>query len=434
MKNKIWFTFLILWHFVVCNSQIDDARDLMERHQYHEVINLLRGRPQTNENLRLMATCHEKMYEFDDALKMYEILLVSHPQNIGLIIAAAESAYSAGDTKKSLHYWTQANELDTNNLYLQTNKALAHYRAEDWSGVVISCEKIFETDTIPMLLRIMGDASEHLNNDKAVFFYKKAIEKNPADYLSVRNLCDYYYTSEIYDSVKIISDAYLTKIDSTQKRIGQYNGMAHYATRDYKKAIERLEKNMALGDSTYTTAYFLGMSRFASKHYYDAVLPFEIAYNQAPKPEPMLLYYYGTALSKAYDKKRGIEILLQGVELIEKTNEGLYDFNRSLAYAYQTSNQPGKSVQYYVKAYDKRPENKILLYFIAQEYDKMKDTKNALKYYERFLKTYPKDKKALSFDEIKENKGDISMLEVYFIHAKNRLQQLEEDLFFKGDE
>lgn len=408
-------------------------RHLLERHQYREVIDILRDLPQTDENLRLMATCHEKMYEFGDALKMYEALLVSHPQNIDLMIAAAEAAYSSGNTNKSLYYWTRANELAPDNLYLQTNKALAHYRAEDWNGVVTSCEKVFETDTVPMLLRIMGDVCERLDNDKAVFFYKKAIEKNPADYLSVRNLCDYYYVSEDFDSVQIISDAYLTKIDSTHKQIAQYNGMALYSLQNYEEAVKRLKKNMVLGDSTYTTAFFLGMSYFVQKHYYDAIEPFECAYGKTSKPEPMLLYYYGAALSKAYDKKLGIQVLKQGIEMIEKANESLYDFDISLAYAYASSNQHPECIQAYKSAYERRPQNTNLLYAIAREYDILKNFKMAKLYYERFLKTFPKDKKALTISDLKEQKSGVTIRDMYFINAKKRVEVIEEELFMKGE-
>ncbi len=55
---------------------------------------------------------------------------------------------------------------------------------------------------------------------------------------------------------------------------------------------------MTLGDSTYTTTYFLGMSFFAMKRYYEAIRWLALAYEQAPQPDVNLLYYYGTALSE----------------------------------------------------------------------------------------------------------------------------------------
>lgn len=342
MKLRICIIILLACCTFLVSAQTDQVREAMRDYRYLEAIELLERAPESVEHQLLKAECYQMLYDYPAALDIYESLTAGNHETVGMLTAAADCASQAGDHDTSLSYWLKACELSPGNLYLQTKKAVAFYRAGDWQGTIRASEEVFRQDTIPMLLPLVGDAHLQLEDGVGLLYYMKALEMNPADHVTLRKLCDFYYSVKGYESVISLTDQYLTEIDPDRKTIGQLNGMAHYVTGDYKKAIDRLKRNTALGDSTYTTTYFLGMSYYASRLYYDAIKWLGLAYELAPQTDVNLLLYYGTSLARTYDRKKGIEILNEGVGYIGSLEEMLFDFDLSLADAHHRSNAPSK--------------------------------------------------------------------------------------------
>ena len=412
---------------IFSQAQTNPARDLMQQLRFREAIEWLEKQPEAIDNLLLIAESHEKLYDFQAATSTYEKALSQDSTQLSIIIALADSYFQAGDSDKSLEYWTKALQLSPENIYLKTKKAIAHYRISDWKGTIESCRKVFETDSVPLLMRMTGDANLQLDRvDSALFYYNKTIEKNPSDYIATNKLANFYYSAQLYPVAIETTGDYLENINPYQKSVSQLHGMALYSNGDYKDAIKQLEINTQLGDSTYTTSYFLGMSYYASKYYSDAIPWLEKAY-LIKADDVNLLYYYGTALSRTHDRKRGIEILQEGVDIIEKQMGMMYDFDISFANAYQSSGSQLKAIQYFKSAIKRQPDKTIILFNIARNYDMSMNYKEALNYYERFLKTKPKDL------DISKAAGSAEIKEYYYYLTSNRIQKLKEELFFQED-
>ena len=430
MRNKIFSIIMLSMISVYVLAQTQSAKDLMQQFRYREAIEWLENQPETVDNLLLKAESYEKLYDYQAAISAYEKAFAQDSTQLSIIIALAESHYQAGDSDKSLAYWTKALQLSPENIYLKTKKAIAHYRISDWKGTIASSKKVFETDSIPLLMRMTGDANLNLlRGDSALFYYTRTVEKNPSDHIAVHKLANFYYSAQLYPEAIETTENYLVNINPNQKTVGQLHGMALYSNGDYKDAIERLELNTQLGDSTYSTSYFLGMSYYASKHYYESIPWLEKAY-LINADDVNLLYYYGTALSRTYDRKRGIEILQEGVDMIEKQMEMMYDFDISFAHAYQAYGNHLKAIQYYKSAIKRKPDKTIILYNIARTYDMTKNYENAIDYYERFLKTKPKEMD-ISKSVGSPGKDNVEMKEFYYYMASKRIPKIKEELFFQ---
>lgn len=424
MKNNcICFIMGILCAFSAY-SQHDDVKKLIQQYDYREAVERLENQPKTPENLRLKAECLEKLYRYQEAIDVYEKILQTHPSDIDIVIALAEVSAQAGNADAALNYWTKACELSPDNLFLLTKKTMAHYRAEDWANVISSSEKVFETDSVPVLLRIVGDACMQLKNGLGITYYQKAIEKNPSDYLSVNKLGRIFYAIQAFDSTLNLTNNYLENIDRDNKPIGQLNGMAHYSAGNYRDAIIQLTHNTRLGDSTYTTYYFLGMSFFASKVYFKATQWLDKAYQQ-DSTDINLIYYFGTSLINTYDKKRGIRILQQGIDKIDELQTMLYGFNSSIGYGYLRLQDYAKSIKSFKKAHARKPDKIAILYNIAFAYDALKNYKTAIDYYEQFLKTVPNEQK-------EKDTLHISSRKETYRAVRKRIEELKQERFFRG--
>lgn len=431
MKIRIFISILLAFHAMWGSAQTDQVREVIENYRYREAIQLLEEAPQNVENMLLMADCYQQINDYAPALRIFASLSLQYPDNRDILIAGAECAYQSGDPDLSLRYWQKVNDLSPDNLYLQIRMAVAYYRAGDWHGTIRASEEVFRQDSVPMLLRMAGDAHIRLNDGIGLLYYMKAFEKDPADHLALRNLCDFYYSAQLYDSVIYLTDRYLAEIDPERKTIGQLNGMAHYSSGNYEKAIERLKKNVELGDTTYTTTYFLGMSYYASELYFDATKWLEIAYRQAtPDTDVNLLYYYGTSLSRTFDRKKGIQVLDEGVSKIETLQEMLFDYEVSLADAHHRSKLLSKAIGYYQSAFRRRPQTHSILYNIASIYDEMEDAEGAYTYYERFLKTAPGHLN-VNGDPVSQSELEkLTTSELFYRAAAQRVRELQRTRFF----
>ena len=431
MKKTVLSGILILCS-VLLAAQSNEVRSALQQYRYKEALLLLENEPETAENLLLKAESFEKLYNYADALTVYKRLLQNNPDDTELLISAAECASQAGDTESALKYWIKADSLSPGNLFFQTKKAMAYYRNGNWQETIESAQTVFQSDSIPLLLRMTGDAFLNLNDPiEAGYCYSKAYEKNPSDHLSLSRICEFYYAlGEIgYDTVVVMTEKYLNEINPNQKSIGQFNGMANYSSGNFDKAIERLEANIALGDSSYTTTYFLGMSNYGKSWHYEAVKWLSKAYEINDK-DVNLNFYYGTALGRIKNRDKAVEVLQEGMDKIHEMSEKLYGFDVSMAETYQNSNNPTKAIEYYLSAYKRQPNQHNLLYSIAHVYDTAKDYKNALATYERFMKTAPKN---LDFTRSTPAEGEkMRMEDFYYMVSFRRIKELQEQLFMQS--
>lgn len=430
MFRSILFCLLFL-HSVYLLSQSNKVQEALHNYQYNEALILLELEPSTLENLQLKAHCYEKLYNYSSALDIYNQLMEEYPDNANLAISMAECAGQAGNTPLSLQCWVVADSLSPNNQFIQTRKAMAFYRNGDWEKTITQAKTIFEVDSVPMLMRMVGDAYLYMSEeDSAIWYYAKTIERNPADHVAVSKLGNVYLRAKFYDAVINLTQTYLENITSDHHQIGLLNGMAHYSAGNYKEAIERLRENVILGDSSYTTCYYLGMSLYASNLYHEATTWLEKAYKQGGN-DINLFYYYGTALTWTYNRKRGIEVLSEGVAIIEEFYEKLFDFDRSFGDAYMRSDNYPKAIEYYKSAYKRDPNAHSLLYNIGYCYDLNKDYKNAVTYYERFLKTAPEGWDADVENLVDGETGKSSSTDRLYRYVSRRLERLKEELFFQ---
>lgn len=424
MIIKKLVSFLLIINSLGLLAQSDEIRQAIANYQYSEALEMLDNEPPERDNLLLMADCYEKLYNNQTALEIYKQLTEEYPDDPTLMIASAESAIRAGDSKLSLHYWVKADSLRPESPFIQTQKTLAYYRNSNWDETIKQAKIVFDYDSVPMLLRIVGDALLQTKyTDSARMYYLKALEKNPADHLSVLKLGGIYVGNENYLEAIDLTEDYLVNVNPDRQLIGQLNGVAHYSVGNYKEAVDRLKYNVELGDSSYTTCYYLGMSYYARKLYTDAITWLEKAYYHQT-PDVNLLYYFGTSLTRGFDRNRGIEILGEGVAKIVEMEALLYDFDCSFADAYLRSQNYSKAIEYYKSAYKRRGDAHHQMYNIAYSYDLMGSDENAITYYKRFLETQP--------DNIEDFLigGDAK----YYIAAKTRLERLLEKQFFQSGE
>lgn len=169
MKPSIIILIVLASSFSGGYAQTDQASEAMRSYRYREAIELLESAPESEENQLLKAECYQMLNDYPAALEIYKSLTTSKNESVGILTAAADCASQAGEYKLSLSYWLKARELSPDNLYLKSRVAVAYYRAGDWQGTLTAAEEVFRQDSIPMLLRMAGDAHIRLDDGLGLF-------------------------------------------------------------------------------------------------------------------------------------------------------------------------------------------------------------------------------------------------------------------------
>lgn len=434
MKDLKFILLFFLLSFGQVFAQKSNVQKLINQHRYNEVLLLLNNEKETIEPLRLKALSYEKLFDYGNAIQFYQKIVDTNPSDIDALINLAEVNEVSGNDKSALENWIKIQKLQPDNQYFQLRLTQAYYKAGAWDGTIDAANKVLNKDSVPTVIRWVGDAYRNKNDIvQANYYYGKALEKNPSDYKSLARLSDYFYNLDKlgYDTLEVITNKYLTKIDSNQTVIGQYNGMALYGLGKFEQAIDRFSKNIALGDSSYTTLFYMGMSSFVHGHYYQANKWLGKAYEINAK-DISLGFYYGSSLIRTNENKKGIEVLNKVMERIQKMDELKGKIYEIMATGYNQSGNLKSALSYYQKVYAEDKSQNSILYDIAVMFDKAKDYDNALGYYQRFVKTQPavKVKEVTSSDSKTKT---VRLEDIFYERAATRIDELKKEQFFKGN-
>lgn len=161
--------------------------------------------------------------------------------------------------------------------------------------------------------------------------------------------------------------------------------------KDYQTAIQRYEQLLSLGDSTFTTCYYLGVSYYAVEKFYEAHDILEVA-RQYDKRNVNLLYYLGRSCSKTSWKDQGVAYLEEAVAYATPPDSAMVRLYVGLTDCYKMALMPKEQIKTMQDRYDKYDiENHKLLYDMAYVYQyQLKDKRIQNVVWRLSLKRVPK--------------------------------------------
>jgi len=329
-----------------------------------------------------------------------------------------------GDLRKSKFYYFMALQTEPDNRYMQLNYLNIVYKLRDWNSTISLAGSILKKDSLPILYPILGDCYFQISKkDSAIFYYQKELKHIPEDYNTLNKLSRIYLQENNYNELINCTERYIQS-DSSNQQINQFNGIGYCMNKDYDKAIYRLNNLFLQGDSSFLTNYYLGASFFALTDYHPAFDHLSQSY-QMDSSNLNLIYYLGRTSILIGHHTDGIKILNRGLDLAIPMDSVLYNFYNNIALGYSRSNRYHDALKYYELCNKLKPDNKIILYTIAGIYDNnLNSPKQALKYYNLFIATYPVEPEKPK--EVVENE----LSGTYYSAVKNRIEELKNNLFF----
>jgi tetratricopeptide (TPR) repeat protein len=201
--------------------------------------------------------------------------------------------------------------------------------------------------------------------------------------------------------------------------------------KDYEKAVNRYEALKALGDQSFTTLYYLGISHYGQEWFYGAQENLELAYKKNPT-DVNVLYYLAKSCARTSWKAEGIEYMKKALaqtdeqtllldSVVVRLYEGLVD-----CYDRWHESDPYEAIEVMKHTYT-LTKKYFLFYKIAEVYDRQEDYVNAVHYYEKYMALVPKDKQVALDAEGNVLTGYMTKYQI----AKERITKIKEESFFR---
>jgi tetratricopeptide (TPR) repeat protein len=332
------------------------------------------------------------MYQNQHYTNAAEYLKQNCPEPITNKKVLSRFAYTyqmAGKPLEAEKYYVRIYNQDTTNLPVLLNLALINANRENKAKAIYYYEKALIVDrnnfqVYKQLGRLYMDKRDTLNASKNL---SKANILNPDD---PDVACD---LSSVFINAKKIKQAEVVLVralaaDSTNLFLLRSVVNLMYTTNRFKETVSSCNKLIELGDQSVQVVNKLGSSYYMLKNYECCIESFAL-------------------MPDAYQTERTYYLTAMSYKGLKRYKDALYNLDRTLTQAISPYmdvyyneiaeiHDINKQYQTTAAAYQKSlffKEHDIIYYTLANLYDKnLKDKKNAIKYYQKYLNSKPPEK------------------------------------------
>ena len=413
-------------------QSIEEIRQAMDAYDYEMPIAQIA--PASGDTLftPLRAKALRAMNRNAEALKEWNSLLQADSTNTNVLIELAECYKLVGRTQEATPCYGKAVALHPENTYFRQQHIRSLLATESYEKARNACHAWLDRDSLSATaFKLMGMAYEGMVSDNpdaltnAFMSYATAYGIDSLDAQTVAHIAAIFNNNEQFkDAVDVTEKYRLT--DTLNIDVNRQNAKAYCLLKEYPTAINRYEVLKKMGDRSFTTLYYLGVSHYGDNWMYGAYDNLLLAHKKSPM-DVNVLYYLGKSAARTSWKKEGVGYIKEAIEISTPTDSLMSRLYDGLVECYRYVNAPYEKIEAMKKLYSYNKKY-TLFYHIAYTYDRQKDYANAVHYYEKYMAHVPKDKQLALDDEGKPKPN----VETLYQIAKRRVEKIKAEDFFRN--
>ena len=405
MKKISALLLLILASAFLCKGQ-ERLEQALERYDYRralEIIDSLAAEIGTDSTAMAgnreevidlaiqKSLCLRKLYRAEEAAEALAGVLHLDQFNMELLGNLAESHMQAGNTMDAFRIYGILGQMQADNPYFNICQARILYREKKYGDCLSTCRTIIARDSIPEIISMAGDAYKNLGQaDSALACYNQVLRMKPEHVATMSKKADVLLGMKQYPPVIEMSRTYLQKDPDNMTMLPIY-GLALHLQGSYPLSAEVFEKQRDLGDDSYAVHYYIGLNFYMLNNWPHAIPELEKAY-QIDSSDVTLVYQLAHAkshISHAGAKELNAEserLYSKALDMLKPSPAMMHNIYGSMAMARHMSERFEDAIRYYELSYQYNPKNISALSSIGYCYEKLKNYRKALEYYERYMK------------------------------------------------
>lgn len=382
----------------------------------------------------LRAQALKAMNRYSDSLKEWNSLLKADSTDVEILTELAECYRLTNRASQAALCYERVVAIHPENMYFRQQHIRALLANEDYEAALSASHAFLEKDSLSATgYKFLGmtyegmavDNPEELTN--AFFAYNLAYRRDSLDGQTVAHLASIFNNNEQFDDAISLTEVYRLS-DTLHIDVNRQNAKAYCMLKDYEKAIDRYEALKAIGDRTFTTLYYLGISHYGNNWPYGAQENLQEAHKKNPQ-DVNVLYYLAKSCARSSWKDEAVEYMKTALQLtipedslLVRLYDGLDDCLKA-----NHKSDPYERIEVLKKLYSLNKKY-TLFYNIASIYDRQKDYANAVYYYEKYLTQVPKNK-----HEVLDDEGNpIPDTESLYQRVRKRVEKIKAEDFFRN--
>ena len=357
----------------------------------------------------------KSIYKTDEAIEMLSALVNPQMLDEQVFAELADCHFQSGDYETAAGtYFLLSSRIPGNVLY-KIRQMQIYSRLKAWPQSIQAGREVLQIDTIPAVLGVIGDSFRQMEQgDSALWYYRRSLAYKPMNEAVLSKAVNVLLSADQYDEAVAITEPFLAE-DPDNTTIAPLKGLALYLKGNYKEAVKVFQRQEEIGNDTYPIHYYLGQSFWHENVTYraeqellaawqidssDVNLAYSIA---AVKAEALRLFEDDVKvwLDKAMDMLQPDPVMMSRIH----QQYGVGYFRRQDSW--------DQAIEHYKEAYRYNPKNISALSTIGYCYEYNKDYKNALEWYEKYIKVARPGSSGYNFvkKSIEQIKGELFMEE-----------------------
>ena len=357
----------------------------------------------------------KSIYRIDDAIEMLSALVQPGVADQAVLSELADCHFQNGAYEDAAGSYFLLSSLAPGNLLYRIRLMQAYFRLKAFSQSIQAGREVLRLDSIPAVVSYVGDAFRQLEQaDSALWYYRRALALKPGNETVLSKAMGILIDREDYDGATAISKPFLAE-DPDNTTIAPLKGLALYRKGDYEAAVQVFQRQEDIGNDIYPIHYYLGQSYWHTLVIYRAEKELMAAW-QIDSSDVNLAYAIAAVKIEAYrsfenDIKPWLDKaweMIQPDPSIASRIQQQY----GLAY-YRRQDSWDQAIAHYKEAYRYNPKFVSALSTIGYCYQQKKAYKQAIEWYEKYLKVASPGTKGYVFvlDNLEYLKAEVFMQE-----------------------
>ncbi len=357
------------------------------------------GQSAHRDSVLAQARYLKSIYRIDDAVET--LLTIVRPDSFdeGVMAELADCHFQNGAYEDAAGTYLMLSSLSPDSILYKIRLMQSYYRLKAYPESIRAGQSVLQLDSIPAVVSYVGDAFRQMEqNDSALWYYRRSLVSKPFNEPVVAKAVNLLIKKEDYDGAVSVTEPLLAE-DPDNITIAPLKGLALYRKGDYESAIKVFQRQEDIGNDIYHVHYYLGQSYWHTKLIYKAEEELVKAW-RADSSDVNLAYSIAAVKAEAYrpfeaDVKpwldKAMEMLQPDPAMMSRLHQ-----QYGLGY-YMQQDSMDKAIEHYKEAYRYNPKYISALTTIAYCYEVRKDYKQALQWYEKYLKVAPPGSKGIDF-------------------------------------
>jgi len=370
----------------------------------------------TRDSVLNQARYLKSIYRTDDAIEMLSALVQPGEMDEGVLAELADCHFQSGAYEDAAGTYFLLSSRQPQSILYKIRLMQAYYRLKAFPQSVQAGREVLQLDSIPAVVSYVGDAFNQMEQaDSALLYYRKHLRMRPMNESVLSKAMGILIAKEDYAGALELSEPFLSE-DPDNTTIAPLKGLALYRKGDYAAAVKVFQRQEDIGNDTYPIHYYLGQSYWQTLVIYRAERELEAAW-QIDSSDVNLAYSLAAVKIEAYRsfEDEVIPWLEKALDMLEPDHAVLSRIHQQYGLGYYRQQDSwDKAIEHYKEAYKYNPKFISALSTIGYCYQQKKEYKQAIEWYEKYMKRASPEAKGYEF-------------------VKSNMEYLKAELFMEPD-